>query len=205
MTVVVPDYRLYPEVRFPIFVQDAALAVAWVHQNIKHHGADPQRLFLMGHSAGAHIASLLALDARYLHAHELTTQQLAGMIGLAGPYDFLPFQDDELKDMFAPESQYPDSQPINFVDGVNPPLLLLHGSKDRIVGAGNSKRLWRRISEQGGVARLVFFQRLDHLTILLALLPGFSRLGPVRAEVLQFMMGAPEEETQRVTEPVSYE
>ncbi len=206
MTVVVPDYRLYPEVRFPVFVQDAGRVVEWVWHHIHEYGGDTRRIFLMGHSAGAHIASLLALDQRYLQAHNLEAQSLAGMIGLAGPYDFLPFEDDELKDTFAPEVQYPDSQPINFADGKNPPLLLLHGSKDKIVGAGNSKRLWKRIIEKGGQARMVFFRRLDHMTILLAFLPGFAKLGPVRTEVLQFMMGIDgENTTQSFAEPVSYE
>jgi acetyl esterase/lipase len=206
MTVIVPDYRLYPEVRFPVFVLDAALAVAWVRRHIQDYGGDPQRIFLMGHSAGAHIASLLALDGRYLQTHDVEAQSLGGMIGLAGPYDFLPFQDDELKDIFAPEAQYPDTQPINFANGKSPPLLLLHGSKDKIVGAGNSKRLWQRVLEKGGRARMVFFRRLDHMTILLALLPGFARLSPVRTEVLQFMMKADGEAGVGLfAEPVSYE
>ena len=97
---VVPDYRVYPEVVFPGFVEDAALAVAWVFENASRFNGDPTQIFLMGHSAGAHIAAMLALDESYLDAREHSPQQLAGWIGLSGPYDFLPLQSRRLKKIF---------------------------------------------------------------------------------------------------------
>jgi acetyl esterase/lipase len=189
--VVVPDYRLYPAVRFPAFVDDGAAATAWVYQNIAKFGGDPGRVYLMGHSAGAHIASMLALDPRFLGSHGRDAQTLAGVIGLAGPYDIMPFRDAELADTFGPEEEHERTQPINLVTrGQAVPFLLLHGSLDKVVGPGNSKRLWKKIEASGGRARMVFFNRLDHMTLLLALLlPGLKRFRSVRNEINQFIAG----------------
>jgi len=133
-------------------------------------------------------------------------KNLGGMIGLAGPYDFLPLRMMSSRIPLRQKCSIQIRSPSILPMVKNPPLLLLHGSKDKIVGAGNSKRLWKRVLEKGGQARMVFFRRLDHMTILLALLPGFAKLGPVRTEVLQFMMGIDGENiTQSFAEPVSYE
>lgn len=97
---VIADYRLYPQVKFPAFVEDGARAVAWVREHAGDYGADPNKLVLMGHSAGAHIAAMLTLDEQYLAAVGGTPKTwLAGTIGLAGPYDFLPLEADDLKDL----------------------------------------------------------------------------------------------------------
>ena len=187
--VVVPDYRLYPLVRFPVFVEDGAAAVDWTLRHAAALGGDPARVYLMGHSAGAHIGALMALDGRYLAAHGRTPAELAGFVGLAGPYDFMPFQSDELADTFGPAERHEASQPIHFVDGRNPPFLLLHGSRDRVVGPGNSKRLWRRIEASGGRARMVFLERADHFNILLAAaFPFRSALAAVRREIGAFVV-----------------
>src|ERR1700759_4781047 len=100
---VVPDYQLFPQVRFPTFLQDNAAAVAWVKQNIARYGGDPERILLMGHSAGAYNVMMLTLDKRWLGAQGLDPDRdVDGAIGLAGPYDFLPLRDPELQDIFAP-------------------------------------------------------------------------------------------------------
>lgn len=187
--VIVPDYRLYPQVRFPTFVEDGAAAVDWALRHAPALGGDPDRLYLMGHSAGAHIGALLALDARYLAVHGRAPAALAGFIGLAGPYDFLPFQNEELADTFGPAESHEASQPIHHVDGRNPPFLLLHGSRDKVVGPGNSKRLWRRIEACGGRARMVFLAQANHVNILWGLLMPFpAHLAPIRREVAGFVL-----------------
>lgn len=192
--VIVPDYRLYPAVRFPVFVEDGAAAVDWVLRHVAQWGGDPERVHLMGHSAGAHIGALLSLDPRYLGVHGHSPATLAGFVGLAGPYDFMPFQTDELVDTFGPAERHEESQPIRFVDGRNPPFLLLHGSKDRVVGPGNSKRLWRRIEGCGGRARMVFLEQANHVNILWGLVVPFSAaLTGVRREVAGFITGGAEE------------
>jgi len=190
ITVVVPDYRLYPAVRFPAFMHDAAAAVAWTFEHAGEVGANPGRVVLMGHSAGAHIASLLALDAGYLNAVGRSPRELAGVVGLAGPYDFLPLREPDLRDIFGPEARQPLSQPINFASGAAPPFLLLTGGRDRAVSPDNSERLWRRLTEQGARARVVFYRRLTHITLMAALAAPLRMLGPVLPEIGEFVRQA---------------
>ena len=129
--VVVPDYRLYPQVRFPAFLNDCARAVAWTQTHLASIGGDPHHVFLMGHSAGAYNAIMLAVDQRYLAAVGTSRDRLAGAIGLAGPYDFLPMTGPEVRAVFAPADDGPTTQPINYVDGHAPPLLLLAGRRTK--------------------------------------------------------------------------
>jgi acetyl esterase/lipase len=126
VTVVIPDYRVYPPTIFPGFVEDGAAAAAWTKAHIAQYGGNPDALFLAGHSAGAHIAALIALDPEYLAAYNMKPDELAGMIGIAGPYDFLPITRSDLKPIFA----VPDlaaTQPVTYADGKNPPMLLQAG------------------------------------------------------------------------------
>jgi acetyl esterase/lipase len=160
---VLPDYRLYPEVRFPSFVEDGAAAVAWVQNNIGAHGGDPGNIILMGHSAGGHIAAMLTFDEHFLR--DAGANAPRGLIGLAGVYDFLPLLSDDFGDIFAPPESYPLSQPVNFIDGTEPPVLLLHGYKDRRVPPISSQQFGTRILERGGCAKTVIYPELDHATL----------------------------------------
>jgi len=160
--VVVPEYRLYPAAKFPGFVEDAAEAVAWAHRHAREHGADESRVFIMGHSAGAHIAAMVAFDERFLAALEGDKTWVRGFIGLSGPYDFLPLTDPVLEDVFAPAEEYPDSQPINFVDGNEPPAVLLHGLNDTIVWARNSERLAAKIRAKDGQVTERYYDGMSH-------------------------------------------
>ncbi len=166
---VVPDYRLYPRVKFPAFVEDSAKAVRWARDNAARYGGDLNRLFLMGHSAGAYNAAMLATDESYLKAVGGSRQWLKGMIGLAGPYDFLPFTDDDIKDMFGPPDRYPATQPINHVDGQNPPMLLMHGDDDTAVFPKNTRNLANKIRAAGGPVETVFYPKLSHSWIVATL------------------------------------
>ena len=113
--VVIPDYRVYPAVGFPAFLQDAALAVSWAERNAARFGGDPRRLFLMGHSAGAYIAAMLALDPIWLRGVGIDQRRdLAGVIGIAGPYDFLPLDSDTLKAIFEREPWNSRSRSISW-------------------------------------------------------------------------------------------
>ena len=115
---VIPDYRRYPEVRFPTFVEDGAAAVAWVRRNIGELGGDPGSLHLAGHSAGAHIAALLALDHHYLAEVGVDRSAVTSFVGLAGPYDFLPLDDPTLEAIYAVEDMGA-TQPISFERGTS--------------------------------------------------------------------------------------
>lgn len=183
--VLVPDYRKAPGHAFPDFMYDAARAVAWARDNAARLGGDPGRVYVMGHSAGAHIVALLATDGRYLSSVGMAPRDLAGVVALAGPYDFLPLTDPELWQVFGEESDWPLSQPVNFADGDEPPFLLLHGSKDRIVWALNSERLQAKLQAAGSSARYVPVAGTGHIGILLSL--RRKSPSPALAETLRFL------------------
>ncbi len=183
--VCVPDYRIYPEVKFPAFVYDAAEAFTFIVENSDKWGGDVEQLFIMGHSAGAHIASMLALDTRYLGEELLA--KIKGVIGLAGPYDFLPFKTKKLEAIFSEAAPPHESQPIHFVHEKTPPFLLLHGGKDRVVGPGNTKRLKAKLKSMNRPARAVFFGKLDHYSILFNMLKPLGWYSHARKHVLRFM------------------
>ena len=186
--VVVPDYRKAPDHVFPTFMHDAASAVAWARAHAAEFGGDPQRLFVMGHSAGGQIAALLATDARYLAPHGLRPRDLAGVIGLAGPYDFLPLTDDGIKQAFGPREHWQDTQPIAFVDGDEPPFLLIQGDADRVVDPGNAARLAARLREHGETVTVTQVHGVGHV----GLVNGFRtpRASPVLAESVAWIQRA---------------
>jgi acetyl esterase/lipase len=146
---VVPNYRHYPEVKMPGFMEDAARAVFCSARHAAAYGADAGRLFTMGHSSGAHMAALVALDRRYLEALGGGTVRVAGVIGLSGPYDFLPLREADVQDMFGPPQRYLESQPIHYVREDAPPMLLIHGMGDRMVGTHNTRNLASVLAAHG--------------------------------------------------------
>jgi acetyl esterase/lipase len=142
---VVPDYSIFPPARFPTFVEDGARAVRFAHDNAVHWGGDPARLVLMGHSAGAYTAAMLAFDPQWLRQVGLNSQtDLAGFIGLAGPYDFLPIESRTLRTIFGGTNRA-ETQPISFVTGKEAPSLLITARRDRRVSPGNSRRMAAKI------------------------------------------------------------
>lgn len=164
---VLVDYRLHPEVKFPGIIDDARRAVEWVHGSIEQYGGDPTRLFIMGHSAGAHLGAMLTLDETYLKKD--TYRAIRGFIGLAGPYDFLPHTEAYQYVVFGPENRYGDSQPINFVDGTEPPLSLLYGNDDSQVKPRNIINLAKKVRALGGSVETHFYEGVDHAEIIAAL------------------------------------
>jgi len=184
--VVIPDMRKHPEVGFPDFANDAADAVLWTFRNIGRLGGDPQRVFLMGHSSGAHTAALIQFDERYLQSADDGPGRLCGMVGLAGPYDFLPLVSPELQDIF-PAPLRVDSQPVNFVSGDAPPALLIHGLHDQTVKPRNSAALHERIVAAGGESQLRIYDDAKHAALVLALSSTFSFLVPVLDDVQDFI------------------
>jgi len=185
---VVPDYRVYPAVRFPVFLQDAAAAVAWTRANIARYGGDPQRLFLMGHSAGAHIVAMLTLDRQWLMADGLDPDHtLSGTVALAGPYDFLPLHDPELEQIFAPAGDLRLTQPITFARGNAPPLFLATGTSDTTVMPGNTDRLAAAIRDDGGQVEEKRYAGIGHSLILGAIATPLRWFAPVLRDVADFL------------------
>lgn len=186
-TVVVPDYRLVPEVHFPAFVEDGAAAVAWTEANIARHGGDPARLSLVGHSAGAYNAMMLALDAQWLRAAGSDAARLRAAVGLAGPYDFLPLSVGATKNAFgrAPDAKL--TQPIAFARRDAPPILLATGTEDTIVLPRNSRRLAKELQAAGAPVELKEYDGVGHVGIVLALSKPFRGRAPVLADTLAFL------------------
>ncbi len=169
---VLPDYRLYPEVRFPAFVEDGALALHWVRQNVGRYGGDPGRMFVMGHSAGAHLAALLTLDPRWLTAVGGRPQWIRGLIGLSGPYGLVA-DTPLLQAVFAAPYSPADWQPIAHASASAPPALLIHGVVDDIVRIEHSDRLAAALRAAGAPAELRRYARGNHADTVAALsVPG---------------------------------
>lgn len=164
---IVADYRTFPRSTFPGFVEDGARAVAWSRRHAAEYGGDPRRLFVAGHSAGAQIAALLGADARYLAAQGMEPQDLSGVIGLSGPYDFVI--EGGYEQVFGPKARWREAQAVNFVDGDEPPFLLIHGTGDKVVESKDSQQLADELRRTGGKAELVWLPEAGHIAPLSAL------------------------------------
>jgi acetyl esterase/lipase len=197
---VVPDYRLYPEVRFPEFLSDAALAVRWSVDNAVWFGGDRTKVFLMGHSAGAYIAAMLAIDRRWLRSADLDpVRDISGLIGIAGPYDFLPLRDETLKVIFGGGNQTA-TQPIAHVTPGAPPALLLTGATDRVVDPGNATRLAARLHASGNDATVVNYPRAGHFSIMAAFAGPLRFLAPALRDTDDFIARAASRRAAAVAE-----
>jgi acetyl esterase/lipase len=185
---VVADYRLSPAFRYPTFVQDSARAVRWALDHAVEHGADPARVFVMGHSAGAYNAAMLALDPRWLRAEERQPARLAGWIGLAGPYDFLPIVDRQTQVAFDWPHTPADSQPLAHASAASPPALLLAAAEDPLVNPQrNTVALARRLAGSGVRVDSELFDGVSHVTLLASMAAVLRSRAPVLARVSAFV------------------
>lgn len=188
IVVVIADYRLYPQVRYPAFLQDGAQAVAWTYQHIADYGADPQQLYVMGHSSGAYNASMLALDARWLNEVGLSPAIFKGWIGLAGPYDFLPIENHDVRPVFFFPDSPPESQPINHVSAGAPPSLLIASTDDDLVNpARNTGGLAQKLHTAGVPVEVFYFDKTSHATLVASLSRPLRWLAPVLDRVTAFI------------------
>lgn len=186
--VVIPDYRLYPQVRYPDFLVDGAVAVAWTARAIAAHGGDPKKIFLMGHSAGAYNAAMLALDARWLGQQGIKPASLRGWIGLAGPYDFLPVQNRTTQPVFSAPNTPPDSQPVNHVSASSPPALLIAAKEDNLVNpARNTGGMAAKLRAAQVPVRELYYDGVTHTTLVASLSSSLQRLAPTLAAVEAFV------------------
>jgi acetyl esterase/lipase len=187
--VAIADYRIYPQVRYPEFIKDSAQAFAYVHAHAAQYGANPKQLIVAGHSAGAYDAMMLAADPRYLKDASADLSQICGVIGIAGPYDFLPLTDPSYIAVFEGNDRR-ESQPINYIDGKRPPMLLAYGTSDTVVDPGNSVRMAAKLRSFGSTVRLKAYPNTGHVGIILSLIPGLRWMTPLRADMLDFIASA---------------
>ena len=183
---VLPDYRLYPEIRFPEFNRDAARALIWAHDHAEQYGGDPRRIFVMGHSAGAHVAASIAYDGHYLREAGGDPRWIRGFIGLSGPYHLAP-NTPELNAIFAAPFAAKDWQLQGFIDRASPPSLLVHGGADDLVWPANSEEIGKLLRENGVSATLRIIPGRGHTDTVAALSAPARRRAPVLQYVREFI------------------
>jgi acetyl esterase/lipase len=130
---VVASYRLSPQVAHPAHIEDAAAAFAWAKRNVKQHGGDPERIIVIGHSAGAYLAMLLATDARYLAAHKLTPRDIKGLVPVSGFFwvDRPGVAPDRPKYVWGAEQKvWIEASPARYLRADLPPVLLIDTDGD---------------------------------------------------------------------------
>lgn len=180
------NYRKHPKHPFPAFVQDVATSIKWVKLNAAHFGSDVEKIFLVGHSAGAHDVALAVIDQRYLEDVGLKSSDIKGVATLAGPFDFLPLDSKITLEVFSKISDLESTQPINYVRKDAPPFLILHGTADTTVYPKNAKSLYRHLTDVGAPAKLKEYQGVSHVGILLDLAKPLRGNAPVLDDVVKF-------------------
>lgn len=190
ITTVIPDYRLYPEVKFPAFMNDAADAYAFVARKLGQRVDGHQRpIVLIGHSAGAHMAALLTLDKSYLAARGPDIPPPSALIGLAGPYSFDPTTWPTTKAVFADVAGHPDvARPVTFAKSGGPPTLLMHGLKDTTTKIVNMQDLARELQAAGTDVQTLELAKIGHVGILTSMAKPLRGWAPVLQAIREFMM-----------------
>lgn len=189
---IIPNYRLYPEARYPSFLEDCAEAVAWARAHAAEIGGDPDRIVLVGHSAGGYNAAMLALDERWLEAANVPRAAILAWAGIAGPYDFLPLDVASTQRTFGEAEDLPDTQPINHVDPADPPAILVTGDGDTTVAPRHTMTLAALMLEHGIAAEQRIYDGIGHIGVAAAIARPFRAWAPVLDDVAGFLEEAVE-------------
>jgi acetyl esterase/lipase len=183
--VVIADYRLYPEVKYPDFLEDNAQALKWVEDNIASYGGDKERLFIAGHSAGAYNAVMLALDHSFLRDYGVT-MSIKAVAALSGPYDFYPFEYDEVRNTFGSAPNPEGTQPVNLIAPDTPPMFLAAGTHDPIVRIQNTQFLSAKLRDTGDWVTEKYYEGFGHMEPVLAIGAMWRWRAPVLDDMVQF-------------------
>ena len=183
---VLPDYRLYPQVRFPAFVQDGAAALSWVVSHAREIGGDPKRIFVAGHSAGAHLAAMLAYDRAQLERVALPPGTVRGFIGLSGPYALDP-NTDTYRAIFGAPYGLADWQPVQLARTGAPAALLIHGEADAVVDIGHARRMAAALQGLGVPVTLRTYSGRGHRDTVVAFAAPAPHKLPVLEEIRRFV------------------
>jgi acetyl esterase/lipase len=187
---IIPDYRLYPDVKYPDFLIDCARAVAWALREAPRRGGDGNRIYVMGYSSGAYNAAMLALDARWLADAGAAPSQLAGWIGLAGPYDFLPMTNIAAQPVFNHPDYPAGSQPVDYVTRAAPRTFLGAPADDDVVNpVRNTRQLAEKLKVAGVAVTLKSYPRTNHSTLIGAFARPLRVLASVLDDVAAFVRG----------------
>ncbi len=182
----IADYRVYPAVKYPVFVEDSAAAFVWLHAHAREFGGNPDKLFLAGHSAGAYDAAMVAVHPKFLTAAGGERSWIRGVIGISGPYDFLPFTDKDIIDIFSTEKDEA-TQPITYAAAGMPPMLLVHGENDTEVYPKNTRNFAAKLKAAGSPVQTIIYPDARHQAMILSLLNGFRGKIPLLEDISTFV------------------
>ncbi|NNE90494.1 MAG: alpha/beta hydrolase [Verrucomicrobiales bacterium] len=188
--VVAINYRLHPQVVFPAYPKDAAAAVKWVVENITEHGGDPSNLYLMGHSAGAHSVALLGIDPSYLEEVGVERPAIKAVIPISGPLTMEPSKVRPIRPIFGEVEDdlvVPARRITSETVKEAPPFLLLHGNRDPLVGVDQSADFEKQLTEAGGRAKGIYYEKHDHITIIGAFAERWETQGKVIGPVIDLI------------------
>jgi acetyl esterase/lipase len=190
---VIADYRLYPRVRYPEFLEDSAKAAAWTIANVATYGGNVTRIYVMRHSAGAYNAAMLALDPRWLRQVGIATNPFKGFIGLAGPYDFLPIENPDVRPVFFYPNSPPDSQPIVYAGAGSLRSFLGAPKSDHVVDPErNSRGMADKLAAAGVAVTYRVYPHVGHVSLLAAISRPLRWLAPVLDDVEEFIREDPQ-------------
>jgi acetyl esterase/lipase len=195
--VVIPNYRLYPQVKFPEFLTDAAKAVAYVQKQkngqAKHALAKNTQptspLFLMGHSAGGYIAAMIATDPQYLAQQQLDREIITAVVGIAGAYSFNPAETEYLPvfdHLQFTQQGFAPMQVDTRVQTTQSPMLLITGGKDVTVMQSNTDKLAAALSQVQSPFQLKQYPQLNHTQLMSVFVKPFRSRAPVVADIDAF-------------------
>jgi acetyl esterase/lipase len=182
---VIADYRLYPDVTYPKFLEDNAAAAKWIQDNIGTYGGDTSRFFIAGHSAGAYNSVMLGLEKSFLNEYGVT-MPIKGIAAISGPYDFYPFEYDEVRNVFGQNDNPEGTQPINLVGPDEPPMLLISGNQDPIVRMQNTDHLAHKLQEAGDWVTVKYYENIGHMEPVFAIGALWRWRAPVLADMVSF-------------------
>lgn len=182
---IIADYRLWPEVKYPDFLDDCAEAMKWIEDNIEGYGGDPNRFFVAGHSAGAYNAVMLGLDSSFRRDFNVT-MPIRAIAGISGPYNFYPFEYDQVRDTFGNAPNPEGTQPVNLATADAPPIFLASGTTDPIVRIENSQALAARLLASGTWVTERYYDGFGHLEPVVALGAMMRFRMPVLQDMVDF-------------------
>jgi len=162
--VVCPNYRLSPKVKHPAHIEDVAQAFAWTVDTIAAHGGDPKKIVVAGHSAGGHLASLLATDGKYLKAEKKSVADIKGVIGISGVYTIPPVLFDKIFGSDAKECKL--ASPLEHVNKNCPPCVLIYGDKDLPFLDAMAKDMGKALTKAECTAEVCQIKGRNHIEVM---------------------------------------
>lgn len=180
------NYRKAPENVYPDYVKDAAQAIAWSHNNAKSFHADPNRLAVIGHSAGAFNAVAAVANEDFLAPYGMKPKDLGAVIGIAGPYSY-DFRQYDSATAFGTNATPDEVMPDRQIKGEQPPYLLLTAEKDKVVHITNAIKMTEALKAAGVNVETGEIKGASHATSIGAMAPPLRWVNDVRAQVLTYL------------------